>query len=46
VPVEVVSVGVGPAFARNKQGMGLRFVSVSPEVEKQLAELYESAVTT
>jgi len=44
VPVEVVSVGIGPAFARNKQGMGLRFLEMSPETEKQLRELYESAV--
>lgn len=44
VRVEVVSVGIGPAFARNKQGMGLRFVEVSPEIEKQLRELYEGAV--
>ena len=44
VPVEVVSVGVGPNFARNKQGMGLRFLDLRPEVEKQLRELYESSV--
>lgn len=44
VPVQVVSVGIGPAFARKKQGMGLRFLEMSPETEKQLRELYESAV--
>ena len=44
VPVEVVSVGVGPNFARNKQGMGLRFLEVSPETAKQLRELYEGAL--
>jgi len=44
VPVEVVSVGIGPNFARNKQGMGLRFLEVSPEIEKQLRELYEGAL--
>ena len=44
VPVEVVSVGIGPAFARNKQGMGLRFLEVSPEIEKQIRELYEGSV--
>jgi uncharacterized protein (TIGR02266 family) len=44
VPVEVVSVGIGPAFARDKRGMGLRFLEMTPEVEKQLRELYESAM--
>jgi Tfp pilus assembly protein PilZ len=44
VPVEVVSVGVGPGFASHKKGMGLRFVSVSPATQKQLRELYESCV--
>ena len=44
VPVEVVSIGIGPAFARDKRGMGLRFLEMSPDVEKQLYELYESAV--
>jgi uncharacterized protein (TIGR02266 family) len=44
VPVEVVSVGVGPRYARSKQGMGLRFRDVPPDVEKQLRELYEGAV--
>jgi uncharacterized protein (TIGR02266 family) len=44
VPVEVVSVGIGPAFGRNKQGMGLRFLEISPEIEKQIRELYESSV--
>jgi Tfp pilus assembly protein PilZ len=44
VPVEVVSVGVGPACAREKRGMGLRFLEMSPDVEKQLDELYENAV--
>jgi Tfp pilus assembly protein PilZ len=44
VPVEVVSVGVGPAFARDKRGMGLRFLEMSPAIEKQLRELYENAI--
>ena len=44
VPVEVVSIGVGARFARDKRGMGLRFLETSPDVEKQLADLYESAV--
>jgi Tfp pilus assembly protein PilZ len=44
VPVEVVSIGVGPRFARDKRGMGLRFLEMSPAVEKQLADLYESAM--
>jgi uncharacterized protein (TIGR02266 family) len=45
VPVQVVSVGTGPALARSKQGMGLRFLETSPEIEKQLRELYEGAVS-
>jgi len=44
VPVEVVSVGVGPKFSRDKRGMGLRFVEMSPETDKQLRELYEGLV--
>jgi uncharacterized protein (TIGR02266 family) len=44
VPVEVVSVGVGPDFAREQQGMGLRFLEVTPEIDKQLRELYEQSV--
>lgn len=45
VPVEVVSVGIGPAFQANEQGMGLRFLETDPEVERQLRELYESAIS-
>ena len=44
VLVEVVSVGIGPRFARDKRGMGLRFLEASPAGEKQLAELYENAI--
>ena len=44
VPVEVVSVGVGPGFSREKRGMGLRFLETPPEVDKQLRELYEGLV--
>jgi len=44
VPAEVVSVAVGPGFARHQQGMGLRFLDLTPEVEKQLHELYERSV--
>ena len=44
VPVEVASVGLGPGFAADKQGMGLRFLDVEPEVAKQLEELYENSV--
>lgn len=44
VPVEVVSVGVGPQFARDKRGMGLRFLEMPAAVEKQLRELYENAM--
>jgi uncharacterized protein (TIGR02266 family) len=43
VPVEVVTVGVGPSFARGK-GMGLRFLEMTPETEKLIRELYASAV--
>jgi uncharacterized protein (TIGR02266 family) len=45
VPVEVVSVGVGPRFAAGEQGMGLRFLEADPEVEAQLQRLYEEAIT-
>jgi uncharacterized protein (TIGR02266 family) len=43
-PVEVVSLGVGPGFARHQRGMGLRFLDLPPGVEKQLCELYETSV--
>jgi uncharacterized protein (TIGR02266 family) len=45
VPVEVVSVGIGPTFQANEQGMGLRFLEADPDVERQLRELYESALS-
>ena len=44
VAVEVVSVGMGPCFDPDRQGMGLRFLDVEPEVAKQLQELYEQSV--
>lgn len=45
VPVEVVSVGIGPTFQASKQGMGLRFLEADPEIERQLRDLYESATS-
>lgn len=42
--VEVVSVGLGPTFRASQQGMGCRFVELSPDVEKQIVELYELSV--
>lgn len=45
VPVEVVSVGIGPGFRANRQGMGLRFLDADPEVERRLRDLYESALS-
>jgi uncharacterized protein (TIGR02266 family) len=44
VPVEVVSVNVGPAFTQDKRGMGLRFLELTPETDKKLHELYESTM--
>ena len=41
IPSEVVSHNIGPHFERNAQGMGLRFLDMSPEAEKELSELYE-----
>lgn len=42
--VQVVSVGLGPTFRASQQGMGCRFVDLSPDVEKQIMELYELSV--
>ncbi len=44
VPVEVVSVNMGPHLEPGFRGMGLRFVDPKPEVEKQIEELYERQV--
>jgi uncharacterized protein (TIGR02266 family) len=44
VPVEVVSIGVGPGLTREKRGMGLRFLEMTAQTEKQLRELYENAI--
>lgn len=43
IPVEVVSVGVGPAFASGRPGMGLRFLEIAPAIEKPLRELIDRA---
>jgi uncharacterized protein (TIGR02266 family) len=45
VPVEVVSHNVGPNYASNEPGMGLRFLDASPQAEKQIDELYERLVS-
>ena len=42
-PAEVISHDVGPDF-RNERGMGLRFLEMSPDTQKQLDELYERLV--
>ncbi len=43
LPAEVISHDVGPDF-RNERGMGLRFLEMSPDTQKQLDELYERLV--
>ena len=43
VPAVVVSHGVGPDF-KAEQGMGLRFLELSPDAEKALEDLYERLV--
>jgi len=42
--VEVVSVGVGPNLRHEAQGMGCRFIDLHPNLEKQIADLYERAL--
>jgi len=44
VPVEVVSLGLGPNYAVDKQGMGLRFLETDPAVTRAIDELYERSV--
>jgi uncharacterized protein (TIGR02266 family) len=44
VRVEVVSQNVGPSYVSREPGMGLRFLDVDSDVEKQLDELYERLV--
>ena len=44
VPVEVVSVGLGPRFAADRQGMGLRFLDAEPDAQRQIEALYEKAL--
>ena len=44
IPVEVVSHNVGPRFEADARGMGLRFLDMSPEAEKELSELYERMI--
>jgi uncharacterized protein (TIGR02266 family) len=41
IRVEVISHNVGPSYASREPGMGLRFLNVDSDVEKQLDELYE-----
>lgn len=41
LPVQVVSTNVGPGFDTGAMGMGLRILSVSPEVRKRLDDLYD-----
>lgn len=43
-PVQVVSVGVGPGLRPERQGMGCRFLELTPDLEKQIADLYERAL--
>ena len=42
--VQVVSVGVGPSLSSDRQGMGCRFFDLNPDLEKQIADLYERAL--
>jgi uncharacterized protein (TIGR02266 family) len=44
IPVEVVSHNVGPRFENAAQGMGLRFLDMSPDVEKEVSDLYERLI--
>ena len=44
VQAEVVTHNVGPNFATQERGMGLRFLDMDPDTEKQIEELYESSV--
>jgi len=41
---EVVSHNVGPNFSADEPGIGLRFIDPGPDVEKQLADLYENSL--
>jgi uncharacterized protein (TIGR02266 family) len=41
VPVEVVSMNARPDVARPQRGMGLRFLELKPDVQAQVAALYE-----
>ena len=44
VPVEVVSLDIGPHFEPGFRGMGLRLLELEPDVEKQIEDLYERQV--
>jgi uncharacterized protein (TIGR02266 family) len=41
VPVEVVSQNVGPDFASDQHGMGMRFLDLDDATRKQIDALYE-----
>jgi Tfp pilus assembly protein PilZ len=41
VPVEVVSVNVGPQLMGDAHGMGLRFLEAGSELQRQLDRFYE-----
>jgi uncharacterized protein (TIGR02266 family) len=40
-PAEVVTCDVGPGFASDERGMGLRFLELKPETQRAIEELYE-----
>ena len=40
-PTEVVSRNVGPGFASDERGMGLRFLEMKPETQRAIDEFYE-----
>ena len=44
IPVEVVSHNVGPRFESDARGMGLRFLDMTPDAEKAIADLYERLI--
>jgi Tfp pilus assembly protein PilZ len=44
VPAEVVSHNLGPRFESGAQGMGMRFLEMKPEVEREIAKLYDRAL--
>ncbi len=44
VQAEVVTHNIGPGFKTNQRGMGLRFLDMDEDTEKQIGELYEHSL--